>query len=117
VRLGLVSGSPRRDIDLVLSLTGLAAEFPVIVAAEDVAAGKPDPEGFLKAAKILGVRPGETWVIEDSESGVSAGRAAGCRVIAVPTRYTMAHDFSAAERVMKDYSQVAEFLFCLPDAG
>lgn len=110
VALAVVSGSPRRDIELVLSLTGLREAFPVVVAAEDVVRGKPDPEGFLKAAGILGVRPAEAWVVEDSEAGVKAAKAGGFRVVAVPTRYTAGHDFSSADRVAKDLFEVRRML-------
>ncbi len=55
----------------------------VTVTAEDVAASKPDPEGFLAAAAALGVDPAQCVVVEDSENGILAGLAAGMRVIGV----------------------------------
>lgn len=55
----------------------------VRVTAERVGAGKPNPEGFLKAAAELGFEPGDCVVFEDSEVGVAAGRAAGMRVVGV----------------------------------
>ena len=63
-----------------------AARLPVpdvLVTADDVTEGKPAPEGYLRAAVRLGVPPGRCVVVEDSASGVRAGRAAGCRVIGV----------------------------------
>lgn len=53
------------------------------VAAEDVEVGKPDPEGFLTAARLLGVQPASCVVVEDSANGIAAGLAAGMRVIGV----------------------------------
>lgn len=53
------------------------------VAAEDVEVGKPDPEGFLTAARLLGVPPASCVVVEDSANGIAAGLAAGMRVIGV----------------------------------
>ena len=53
-----------------------------IVSAEMVAQGKPHPEPYLKGAELLGLAPPECLVIEDSASGVQAGRAAGCTVLA-----------------------------------
>jgi mannitol-1-/sugar-/sorbitol-6-phosphatase len=67
-----------------------AAGLPVpqvLVAAHDVAAGKPDPEGYLRASELLAVPSQATIVIEDSPAGVEAGRRAGARVIAVPTTH------------------------------
>jgi sugar-phosphatase len=55
----------------------------VLVTAEDVAAGKPDPEGYRAAAAALGLAPEDTVVLEDSAAGVAAGLAAGARVLGV----------------------------------
>jgi mannitol-1-/sugar-/sorbitol-6-phosphatase len=56
---------------------------PVLVTVDDVGAGKPDPEGYLLAAARLGVDPARCLVVEDSEPGVAAGRAAGAAVAAL----------------------------------
>jgi sugar-phosphatase len=55
----------------------------VVVTAEDVAAGKPDPAGYRAAAATLGLAPADVLVLEDSVSGVAAGQAAGCRVVGI----------------------------------
>ena len=55
----------------------------VLMTADDVRRGKPDPEGYLAAAGRLGLRPDACVVIEDTPAGVLAARAAGCRVIGV----------------------------------
>lgn len=55
----------------------------VIVTAEDVRASKPDPEGFARAAELLGVDAADCVVFEDSSNGIAAGLAAGMRVIGV----------------------------------
>ncbi|BAJ30582.1 MULTISPECIES: HAD-IA family hydrolase [Kitasatospora] len=59
---------------------------PLLITAEQVGASKPDPEGFLKAAAELGVAPAECLVLEDSEAGIAAGRAAGMPVLGVGPR-------------------------------
>ncbi len=69
-------------------------EPAVLVTAEDVAVGKPDPEGYLKAAAALGVDARRCLVIEDAPAGVEAGRAAGAAVLAVAT----SHDASVLGR-------------------
>jgi mannitol-1-/sugar-/sorbitol-6-phosphatase len=53
-----------------------------IISAEMVAHGKPHPEPYLKGAELLGLNPRDCLVIEDSASGATAGRAAGCKVLA-----------------------------------
>ena len=60
---------------------------PVLVTAEDVQRGKPDPEAFLLAAKRLGAQPEQCVVIEDAPVGIEGARAAGMRVIAVTTTH------------------------------
>lgn len=59
----------------------------ILVAAEDVRAGKPSPEGYALAASRLGHDPRECVVIEDTAAGISAGHAAGCTVIGVSTTF------------------------------
>lgn len=60
---------------------GLKQYFTAIVTADMVSRSKPDPEGYLKGASLLGVPPERCVVVEDSLQGVKAGRAAGARVI------------------------------------
>jgi sugar-phosphatase len=59
----------------------------VLIGADDVSRGKPDPEGFLEAARQLGVRPERTVVFEDTPPGVAAARSAGARVVGLLTTY------------------------------
>lgn len=59
----------------------------VLVSAEDVTTGKPDPEAYLKGAHLAGVSPEECLVVEDAPAGISAGKAAGMTVVAVATTH------------------------------
>ena len=83
IPVAVVSGAAREEIETVLAAAGLAEAVAVVVAAEDVRAGKPDPEGYLGAAEALGVDPSALLVFEDSEYGVRAAKAAGARCIAL----------------------------------
>ncbi|WP_405788746.1 HAD-IA family hydrolase [Streptomyces sp. NBC_00029] len=68
-------------------MTAAALPMPAIrITAESVQASKPDPEGFLMGAAALGVDPADCIVFEDSAAGITAGRAAGMRVIGVGPR-------------------------------
>ena len=64
-----------------LGAAGIAA--PVLVTVDDISCGKPHPEGFLLAARRLGVEPTRCLVVEDAPAGVAAGRAAGAPVAAL----------------------------------
>jgi len=58
-------------------------EPPVLVTRDQLARGKPAPDGYLRAAEVLGVDPGECIVVEDTEVGIESGRAAGMQTIGV----------------------------------
>ncbi|WP_412517032.1 HAD-IA family hydrolase [Actinomadura madurae] len=79
---------------------------PVVVTADDVTSGKPDPSGYLQAAGRLGVPPSDCVVIEDAPAGIAAGRSAGATVLAVLTSH--AQDFlTAAHHIVQDLTRVA----------
>ncbi len=85
VPVGVVSGAAREEITPVLDAAGLAGVLGAIVSADDVVAGKPDPEGYLRALDLLGggVEAGEVLVLEDTEAGVAAAKTAGMRCVAL----------------------------------
>ncbi|MEV5558041.1 HAD family phosphatase [Nonomuraea wenchangensis] len=102
--LGLASSSPRRLIDVVLDAAGLTDCFAATVSTEEVERGKPAPDGYLEAARRMGVDPRGCVAVEDSSNGLRSAHAAGMRVIAVPhPRYPPAPDALAlAWRVLPD---------------
>ena len=77
----VVTSADRRLAAARLGAVGLSV--PVLVTVEDVAVGKPDPEGYLLAAQALGVSPSSCLVVEDTETGLEAARAAGTMTAAV----------------------------------
>ena len=83
LKLALVSSAPQGNIDLILGSLGVEGDFDVIVGEEDVRHGKPDPEGFLLAARRLGVPPEECVVIEDAPAGVEAAKQGGMLCVGV----------------------------------
>jgi len=82
-QLAVVSGAARVEIESVLRAAGLAGFVSLVVAAEDVAVGKPDPAGYIRALELLERRPEEALAFEDSEAGVAAAKAAGLYCIAL----------------------------------
>ena len=88
VPLAIASGALHDEIERTLVAGGLADAFTAIVGADDVRRTKPHPEPYLAAMRALsarapGISPPQCLVIEDSTTGVTAGRAAGMRVLAV----------------------------------
>jgi HAD superfamily hydrolase (TIGR01509 family) len=80
----LVSSSHRVLVDAVLASLG-DHHFAFSVSADDVVRLKPDPEPYLSAVRRLRASPARCVVLEDSPTGVAAGEAAGCPVVAVPS--------------------------------
>ncbi len=107
--LALASGSERAIVDEVLSLRGLRRFFPVTVSASEIKHGKPAPDIFLRAARLLGVAPGKCWVIEDSKPGIAAGIAAGMKVIAI-TNTHQAKELRGAPYVVGSYPEIEAIL-------
>jgi sugar-phosphatase len=99
-RWTIVTSATERLAKVRLKAAGLP--FPDnFVHGETVTEGKPHPAPFLAGAALLGVSPGECVVFEDSESGVAAGKAAGCRVIA--TLFTHpAEELAGADYIVRD---------------
>jgi HAD superfamily hydrolase (TIGR01509 family) len=85
VPVALVSNSRRGFVERGLRAAGLHDAFAVIVVAEEVARPKPAPDAYLAAAAALGAAPSACAVLEDSPTGLAAGRAAGALTIGVPS--------------------------------
>jgi HAD superfamily hydrolase (TIGR01509 family) len=85
VPVAVVSGAARAEIDPVLEAAGLAGLLAAIVAAEDVAAGKPDPAGYLRALELLdsGLEASAVLVFEDTEAGIASAKTAGMQCLGV----------------------------------
>ena len=83
IKVGLVTNSIRKSSEFMLEYAGLLRFMDVVITNEDVAEGKPSPEGYLKAMQILGVKPAETLVVEDGDYGIVAAEKSGARVIRV----------------------------------
>lgn len=82
--------SARRELAEARLRQGAVPQPPLIVTGEAVEAGKPDPEGFLRGAALLGRAPEQCLVFEDAPSGVAAARAAGMRAVALTTTHSPA---------------------------
>jgi sugar-phosphatase len=108
-RWAAVTSGSREIMQRRLTASGLPVP-EVLVSAEAVHAGKPDPEGYLKAAAALGRDVRRCLVVEDAPAGIQAGRAAGAWVLAVAT----SHD--AAELTSAD-AVVADLTACDLDVG
>lgn len=91
--LAIVSGALREEIEVMLEGIGLRDCFRVIIAAEDVSQGKPDPEGYLNACEELSrlvgkaIKPANALIFEDAPRVIEQARLAGFQTVGVPTAY------------------------------
>ena len=102
VPVAIVSGAYRREIEPVVERAGLADAVRVLVAADDVTRGKPDPEGYVRALEALAddLEPADVVAFEDTEAGIASARAAGLRCVAV--RGTLPDERLAAAEAIVD---------------
>ncbi len=84
----LVTSSDEQKVErLFEALPELRDKFVTVIDGSMVSRSKPDPEGYIRAAKSLGFEPQECVVFEDSMQGLAAGRASGAKVVGLSTTY------------------------------
>ena len=103
IPMALVSASPRVIVDAALAHIQ-PLPFKTTISSDDVKKTKPDPEGYLKAATVLSADIEQCLILEDSLTGVSAARASGAKVIAVPHLVKIDVDFQT--RVIKSLEEL-----------
>ncbi|GJN29895.1 hypothetical protein PR202_gb18157 [Eleusine coracana subsp. coracana] len=115
VPTALASNSPRSNIEAKISShEGWKESFSAIVGGDEIEKAKPSPDIFLEAAKRMNTGPSNCLVIEDSLPGVTAGKAAGMHVIAVPSIPKKTAEFSSADEVVNSLLDVRPEKWGLP---
>lgn len=84
----IASSTPLENLELYMATTPLGKYFEHYISAEKLAHGKPFPDIFLAAAKMLGLNPRDCVVFEDAPAGIQAGKSAGCFVVALETTHS-----------------------------
>lgn len=112
-RGAIVTSATRALLEVRLEATGFVAP-EVMVTADDISRGKPDPQPYLVAADRLGVDPSRCLVVEDAPAGLQSGRAAGAATLAVTTTSQVDELEPLADVVVTDLSAVS---FTLTDEG
>lgn len=110
IRIGIASSSARGAIQCMTEAAGIAALTDNILSGEDCAAHKPDPEIYLRSLAALGLEPGQALAVEDSSTGIAAGRAAGLTVLALRPRHGEKMDQRAAQGIIERLEQVLDYL-------
>lgn len=84
VPMAVASSTARAEVVRRLGVCRIAPRFRAVVGGDDVAFGKPAPDLFLRASRLLGVAPADCVVLEDSAAGIRAAAAAGMTPVMVP---------------------------------
>lgn len=108
--VAVASSSSAEFIRAVLRKTGLDAYIRNFVSGEDVPAGKPAPDVYLKAAESIRAAPGACVVVEDSRNGVLAGKRAGMRVVGYRNPNSGEQDLGEADMI------IDSFIGCVPES-
>jgi HAD superfamily hydrolase (TIGR01509 family) len=108
--LAVVSGSSCVEVRETIAGVGLTDCFQCLLGAEDYRRGKPDPEPYQTAMRLLDVAPRACIVIEDAEPGILSGKAAEAKVIAVRRANFSGYDQSAADVIVDTLEEVTDSL-------
>jgi len=107
--LAIVPGSLRVEVHPVLEEEDIARFFRAVITAEDIKAGKPNPEGYLRGINELKIIPENIVVIEDTPPGVQAANAAGLMCIAVLNTVTR-DELKIADKIIENIEDLTTSL-------
>ena len=108
--MGIVTSSRKEHFDIIHEKTDLLKYFNFIITSENFKKSKPNPEPYLLGIKETGLKASECFAIEDSERGVIAAKEANLFCFAVPNEMTKNSDFSRADIILNDLSEIFTFL-------
>ena len=110
-KIAVASSSDTADIKNNLEKTKLEKYIDEIASGAEVENGKPAPDVFLLAAERLGVDAKDCLILEDSKSGIKAGKASGAMVFMVPDMFTVDKECEdTADRILTNLGEVIEIL-------
>jgi HAD superfamily hydrolase (TIGR01509 family) len=109
-QLSVVTSSRKEHFHLIHERTGFLKYMQFVLALGDYAQSKPEPDPYLLAVDRSRFRAEECLVIEDSERGLLAAKRAGLCCWVIPTELTKRGDFSSADKILSNFSQIVEEL-------
>jgi HAD superfamily hydrolase (TIGR01509 family) len=107
---GLATSSRRPWVEKHFAAHALTPRFRAVVTRQDVVEGKPHPEPYLQASKLLGFAPGDVLALEDSYAGVSSAHAAGCMTVMAPDLLPPTDEMRAKALVVTSLNDVRTLL-------
>ncbi|MBN1896357.1 MAG: HAD family phosphatase [Candidatus Aenigmarchaeota archaeon] len=110
IPVAVATGAPIEQVTPKLTRTGLKDMFDAVVTRSDVKNGKPHPETYLKACKLIGIKPEKCVAFEDTLGGAKSAKDAGLICVAIPTELTEGQDFSFTDYNAKDLRDAIEWV-------
>ena len=111
IPMAVASSSDPETINIIMKKSGLEGYFPHFVSSRNVGKSKPAPDVFIYAAKLLGVKPENCLVVEDSVNGIKAAKSAGMFCVAYNAGASESQDQSQADFIISSFNKLSEFLF------
>ena len=108
--LALTSSASWAEVKLITHEFSINKLFKVTISADDVKKGKPNPEPYLTTCKLIGLKPQECAVIEDSKNGILSAKSAGCLCIGLTTTHSK-RDLEKADAVVNSFEEINSKLF------
>jgi HAD superfamily hydrolase (TIGR01509 family) len=105
-QMAVVTTSKRADFELIHNRRTLLQYMAFVLTREDYVESKPDPEPYLRAVDRFGASPSECLVVEDSQRGLQAARAAGIDCAVIYNQFTARHDFTGATYQLQSISEL-----------
>ena len=104
-KLAMATSAPRGNVNFTFRHIPIKHFFDVILDEDSIINGKPHPEIYIKAIKMLGLVPEQCLIFEDSLPGIAAAKGSGAFVIGVSTTHDEA-ELSGVHKVIRDFNQV-----------
>jgi len=111
IPVAVASNAPLVNVDFALDLGGIRHFFDVIMYAGLVTNPKPAPDIYLKSAELLGYKPDQCFVIEDSPTGLEAAVAAGCNPIAITSTFPAGKLLTYTPFIVDHFDELQQRLF------
>lgn len=105
-KMGIVTTSRRVDFEIIHQDKRLTKYMEFVLCEEDYERAKPHPDPYLKGLKLLNAKKEETFIVEDSERGLTSAVNAGIECIVVHNDFTLSHDFSKATKKIQSLKEL-----------
>ncbi len=109
-KMGIITSSRKDHFEIIHRNTEILGYFDLILTREDYIKSKPDPEPYLKGLEIIGIKPEECLVIEDSARGLKSANKAGIFCLMVPNTLSRSETYDGEYKLLENCSEIIKYL-------